>query len=724
MNEDIKQISLNILRDLYGGSRRLAMYPLGHPTTQKTLKKPLSTLNEIFAFKHSFTIDLFKERILSEGILLEDTVFVSGLALEMKKHKLSSITFYSDIGIGDLYHFLTLFVSPSGPYEDNMARILKAKNIHAIELNLASPPRLYDFDKINPLSDEKFVLEDRIKAVISQKPAIISSYYVGKLRNDDDIMKELGIDFRLSFLARHFKETLLHLERDKALSLIKSALLSTNWLDDTIDSQAVLGLRRIFDDYLAESFDEEVISDVYHVLKEIGTPDFIMDQFFNKSSFLKLRTFQESEEIVDTLKYSEPSKIDPVALRKTVFKLAASRQKTFLNGLLDQLIMSLSLPTTAQRQSAGNLLISAAEVLADGGFFEEYSHICKEIVQLALLPTQTSEPIDLTADLVWLAIRNSRWQEFKVLARTIRGVSDDHLQAENKRELAAVRLSEISSSDVVYRTASELSDLSRSDEANEFFEGLSVLGSRDIIKMLSGKLTHPDINIRSRMIKLLVSMKSDAGEVMAEKLGEMIGRVDGGSISDEEWYYFRNALRVIRDVRATQAIPYLEIMTNWQSSRIKLEVIKTLETMPAENAIKLLDKLSNDDDIEVKKAAVTAMGLSEDKCMIPYLRDIFMNKPECRQIALASLGRIGDAPARDTLIEIFEDQHLFKDLGISKKEVEEIRATIIKALSAIGDEISHQKIAQYSKNPQEKRSFSKNILSNTAKIILGAKKLE
>jgi hypothetical protein len=84
MNNDIKQLSLDILRDIYGSSRRLALYPLGHPITQETLKKPLSMLNDIFTFKHSFTIDLFKQRVLGEGVLLDDTVYVSGIALEMK----------------------------------------------------------------------------------------------------------------------------------------------------------------------------------------------------------------------------------------------------------------------------------------------------------------------------------------------------------------------------------------------------------------------------------------------------------------------------------------------------------------------------------------------------------------------------------------------------------------------------------------------------------------
>jgi hypothetical protein len=721
MNNDIKHLSLDILRDIYGSSRRLALYPLGHPITQDTLKKPLGSLNEIFTFKHSFTVDLFKEKVLGEGVLLDDTVFVSGIALEMKKHKLARITFGSDLGIGDLYHFLSLLVARPGPADDSLARVLKAKNINAVILNLDSPPRLYDFDKIDHISGEKFYLEERIRSIITERPGIIGAYYMGRLKNDDDILDEIGVDFRLSYLARYFKDILLHLDQEKGLSLIENALLSTNWLDDAIDSQAVLGLRRIFDDYLTENSDEQILSSVYHLLKRVGTPEFIMDQFFNKSSFLKLKTFQESEDIVETLKFSDPSEVDPASLRKTIFKLAASQQRSFMQDLLDQLIRSLSATTVGQRQKAAILAVSAAEVLANGGFFEEYSYICKEAVRLSLLPTETIEPVDLTASLIWFAIKNNRWQEFKVLCRTLRGVCDDHLQAENKRELAAMKLAEISSSDMIFKTASSLSELSRSDDANEFFEGLSVLGSKEIIKMLAGKLTHPDINIRSRMIKLLVSMKKDAADVITETLREMIERVSAESMSDEDWYYFRNALRVIKEVRAESAIPLLEIMSNWPVARIKLEIIKTLETMPPEGAIKLLDKLSRDEMSEVRKAAVVAMGFSGDKCMIPYLKEIFMINPECRHIAIASLGRIGDAPARDILIEIFENPQLFKELGISKKDSDELRATILKSLSVIGDEISMQKITEYSSKSSDRSIFGRDLLSNTAKILLGSK---
>jgi len=78
-NMDIKEVCLDILRDLYSASRQLMMYPMGHPVTNDTLLKPLDRLNAIFSFKKSFVIQVYNGRLVCEGLLLENTVFVEGL---------------------------------------------------------------------------------------------------------------------------------------------------------------------------------------------------------------------------------------------------------------------------------------------------------------------------------------------------------------------------------------------------------------------------------------------------------------------------------------------------------------------------------------------------------------------------------------------------------------------------------------------------------------------
>jgi len=722
MNVDIKQLSLDIMRDLFGSSRRLALYPLGHPATQDALKKPLMDLNEIFAFKHSFTVELFRDRMLAEGILIDDAVFVSGIAMEMKKHKLSDIVFYSNLMIGDLYHLLLTLVSKPGPYEDNFSRVMKAKNVTAIAVNVGNPPRLFNFDSAGALPEPgRFELQRRVQEILGDKPDIIARYYMGKVNDDDDILDDLGIDFRLIFLAKFFKEALVGLDKDRGLKLIENAVLSANWLDDSVESQSILGLKRLFDDYLSENKDEEIFGSVFHLVKKVGAPEIVMNQVFNRSTFLKLKTIQESETIVDTLRFSDLSLVDEATLKKTLFKLAASSQRHFIQEILGQLIRSLSLAEPDRRQKAVSLTTLAADLFASGGMFDEFEYICKESVRLTLLPTETLEPVELTFELLKLSLKNGHWRGFKVLSKTMRGVADDKLQAENKRKLASDCLANLTQSDLLYKTASELSEQARSEGANEFYEGLSSLGSKEIIRMLARKLTHPDINIRSRMVKLLAGMKKDSADVLTEMLGELVAQVKNGYFSEEKWYYFRNILRVLKEVGAVDALPYLDMMSSWPQTRLKIEIIKTLEGMPIEHSLELLYRLSKDNDSEVRKAAVIAMGLSGDNEVIPYLHEMLLNDPQMRQAAVASLGRIGSEQARDMLISVFEDKDLAKELGISRRELDEIKATVIRALSVIGDEMSRRKISEYSRQARDKSIFKGDLLSNTAKMILGVK---
>ena len=76
--------------------------------------------------------------------------------------------------------------------------------------------------------------------------------------------------------------------------------------------------------------------------------------------------------------------------------------------------------------------------------------------------------------------------------------------------------------------------------------------------MLAGRITDPDINIRSRVVKLLVGMKNDSADVLTQMLADEVENYDGGEIDDDKWYLIRNILRVIKEVKAEEALPYLD----------------------------------------------------------------------------------------------------------------------------------------------------------------------
>ncbi|MEE9553047.1 MAG: HEAT repeat domain-containing protein [candidate division Zixibacteria bacterium] len=716
---DFKKLCLEILRDLYGSSRRLSMYPLGHPVTQETLKKPLDMLNKVFSLKHSFTMELFNNMLLAEGICLEDTIYVSGLALDLKKHKLSNIRFSSQLNIGDLYHILVLLISKPGPYDDNVARVLKSKNIDCIEVNIDNAPRLFNFDKTGVAGDpQQFSLSRRTRNLIIKHPNAISAYYMGRIKTDEDIQKWINVDFRLGYLLKYFKDALCDLGPEKGKQLLEDAVYSTNWLDDDIPMDSLKGLQQLFSDFLSRYKEDKILSEIYELFKKVGAPNMIMEQIFDKTSVLKLRTFQESEVIVNTLKYSDPSQVDPAGLKKTIFKLAASDHKNYLVDLLDQLLKSLSSPTNELRQKGLHLAVTAGEVLSKGGFRGDFNYLCRESIRLSLLPSDSLVPIELTAELAWQSLKKGFWQELKFLAKTLKGLREDKSHPVSKRNIASEKITEIAESSLLSDTFTSLLEKGWSEETSGFFDAFSNLGARGIVRILAERITHPNINMRSRAIKLLVSMKKDSADILSQILGEQVEKYDGTPLDDEQWYFYRNILRVLREVKAEESIPYIEIMTNWPDKRLKIEVIKTLEEMPAENSGKLLEKLASDSSPEIRKAAVVAMGLTGHPDMVPRLMNIFLAQPDCRINSIASIGRIGGTQARDKLIDIFEDDSYYSEYNISKDDSEQIKIAIIKALSRIGDNVSKEKLDEYSRSDLDKSLFDKELLSSTAKVIL------
>ena len=99
---DIKEVCLDIHRDLYSASRKLIMDTMGHPKTNETLIKPLNSLNTIFSFKKSFVMQVYNGRLVCEGLLLENIIFVEGLIRDFEKHDIAVVEFSSELILADL----------------------------------------------------------------------------------------------------------------------------------------------------------------------------------------------------------------------------------------------------------------------------------------------------------------------------------------------------------------------------------------------------------------------------------------------------------------------------------------------------------------------------------------------------------------------------------------------------------------------------------------------
>ena len=711
---DVKEICLDILRDLYSASRQLMMYPIGHPITNETLKKPLERLNDIFSFKRSFVIQIYNQQLVVEGLLMENNVFVKGLLNDFTKHSISVIEFSSDLIIGDLYQFLSQLHEGKAPIDDYFQKYLENKDVKTIKLNTSRSLTLYNFEEtVIGSTSNKFMLNDRIKEIIDNNQNLIIAYYLGRLSTDEDISETLGIDLRLPFLVNHFASQISEIPENYALKIFKQVIYSTNWLGESADQQVLNGIQNLWQDYAGRSEDISILLPVYEIFKSVGATDDVLEYVFDKATLIKLKAVREAEEIIRLLSSNQARQIDFQLLRKTVFKLATDKYSRPLEQLLEKLLACLSSRVMDTRQRSLRLTIEAVETLADGSFWDIYSNLVKEVISLALNQETSAEIIELIGWIAEKSIETSQWEELKICVQSFKTITEP----DDICKLTHDRLVELSESPILNDILVEA--VFSGQGGTELYEAIAVIASNKVATVLVERIDSPDKAIRARVIKSLVRMGDQAGSEVIKKFAEIVGA--GETSDDNDWYRLRNMLRVLGQIKYLEVLPYFDILAGWKQSRIKHEVISACEAMESSSTGTVLSKLAVDQDREIRKAAIIAMGMSNHPDMIKFLRSLFDNPRTDRALIVAAIGRIGGSFTRDTLIDLYENSDIYKDLDISKKEEQNIKVAILKALSNIGDDVSRSKIELYSKANKSK-FFKKDVLSETALVLLSGHK--
>ena len=712
-NLEIKAISLEILRDLYSASRKLMMYPLGHPITNDILRKPYERLCEVFKFKNSFVLQVYNQRLVAEGLLLEDNVFVSGLLMDLTRHNIRTIVLTADLAVTDLYHFLDKLLETKSPGENFIQKYLALRKIDSIKINPAAAYTLYNFENTVIGGGTAFMLADRISEIILAHPGLHVAYYLGKLDSDVGVVRKLGVDLRFDFLKKYFGLVTSAMPENKALEIFKQVIFSTNWLGETDQQDVMKGLRQLWKDYASRSEDISILLPVYRIFRSVGSTDDVLEYVFDRGSILKLNAVRDAERIMEHLKSSMAREIDFQHLRKTVFKLATDKYSRPLEELLSQLLSSLSSNDLDTRQRSLRLTIGSLQTLADGSFWDIYDELVKEIVRISLSPSLGAEVIELTGWIAEKAAETARWEEFKICCQALKSIAAD--KNEFKRELAGGRLAEMGASAVINDILVDA--VIKSKGGSDLFEAIAALPSAKIAAGLVDRVDSPDKGIRARIIKALVGMGQKTGPEVIKRIAEIVGA--GETEDDGTWYRLRNFIRIMGQIRYMEALPYFEILAGWKQARIKQEIISACETINSPATGVILSHLALDRDYDIRKAAVVALGISGHPDMIKYLRALFDDSQSDRVLLMAAIGRIGGTQARDILIDLYENPNIYRDLEISKKDEQNIKIAILKSLSKIGDDVSRSKIELYSHKSYGKSGFfRKDVLSQTAAILL------
>ncbi len=222
---------------------------------------------------------------------------------------------------------------------------------------------------------------------------------------------------------------------------------------------------------------------------------------------------------------------------------------------------------------------------------------------------------------------------------------------------------------------------SHPDVRREAVRALGLLKVETTLPAMLAALSDSDKEVRKAAILALVSlyMETDIEFIVRERRGWQIlnpflstyeativepetnvdARIIQGLVrvaqSDSDRSVRRAAIRALGVLRATDAIPHLGRLFVGNSF-LRVEILRTFMKLGDPQAGSYIIPFLNDSDDDVRKSALTAVGVLRIREAVPKLIEVF-SRPrdeETARLALEALAQIGDRAAREIFLQNLE----------------------------------------------------------------------
>jgi hypothetical protein len=207
-------------------------------------------------------------------------------------------------------------------------------------------------------------------------------------------------------------------------------------------------------------------------------------------------------------------------------------------------------------------------------------------------------------------------------------------------------------------------------------------------------------------VNLLLNALPDTKEAHARRhlyntlllFGEAVRDEAERRIDDERWFIVRQMVALLGEIGNPQSILALKKALIHPEPRVRKEVIKSLGRIPCKESSAILLRTLKDSDKSFVLNAITSLCVLKEQAAIGPLggialhKDTFSENINLRKAAVKALGLIGDEKAIPILTEL-----LSRKVWFGKRGNEEIRALAVISLGKIGGETAYKIIEDTTK---------------------------
>lgn len=688
---NLKDLSENILRELYLAEKKLSFYTKNHPAIEKTLEKPFYLLNSFFQIKNSLVIKIESRKIWVCGILLPDSIATRALVSDFSVFNIQNFVILPQVTISELYIFLNRLQERIAPNKNNldMPKYLKEQKVNTILANTAIEEELFFMVAEEEETRDKYQAERVIKKVLTKNPAAIAEM----AWNSFDQTLKVAPDFRMNAYLQVMPEVINGLEEQILFGCLSKKVEENVKKVTEQNLRSFKILLKMFPDPAKK---ERMLSRLKSLFFALNLSPKLFESVLDETSKIKVRVYEKSEEMLEKLKTAQADESQLQEWTELFDRFIRLKQTEKLQSLNLALVSSLVSGSGAFRQNSFLVLQSLLEVLSRIPDQEVSQHL-RELL------TPRAELGDVARLLFYWAQKSLSTRDYSNLAGLAENLEGKTPEIRNFLNQTG-NLNQI------------IEDLKKSPQQRWVFKKmLKFIDTPEVAESLTRLFTHQDRYLR----QVSLSVLTELGEISERLFARMFAdeknwrrNSDGITLTTASWYKIRNILHLWGRINCFDSWEILEQKLTDLDPKVRREIAKTLERIEGEKAIELLSILANDRNPVVRKTAILGIGLIGAPAQISLLKSLYGKDNKVALATIYAIKSIGGEEAKKFFLENLDNEKLWGKSLIIRDSGKKIIKAIVKALRQMPDPEVQQKLQQFQKN-----------LTKTQKIFLNPKSL-
>ncbi len=734
--------NLALLKELNSAIKRLSIYPGDHPAVKLVLKETSELLQEFFKTKTEIVLGKVENKLVLEGETLDASLISEKVWNTLEKQKIKSISFCQGLTQEELRSFLEFFLMKE---QEDLAVYLHKNKITHLKFNQLHYEVVSNDEKVvkSELVD-KLQFKGELSKVIREHPELLKDILLGKIIDKEKLQvlygekagtrlrqgqsrgsgsgdSEEGWDegsgggigggFDVKKTLEDLNAEIASLSDDEILTLLTFQLKQSfqNIPQNKENPDEALQMVK---KTLEKRDKQKLLPQLKELLSGFGI---INERYFD---LLINESYQKKEEIVFSglqfLEELEKNRIEKKNLDEKIKGILHSPDEKLRKKIIDTLLEKLDSKDDSLRQDSITVLNKTIELSISEEKEGDFVYIKEKLLEvqeknLVSLRFYRSYFEILPVLFHHLVKRGSLAEVRTFLNRACSSIQGKETGPEMMRLKTDFVAEMISTEHNLNLLIHPLISDFNTQKGKEIEEVLEHLDKRKVARKLLEIFTLDQRSVRLWALRILTALGGDSVEAIADFLADKnnLKRIkDQNHLLEESWYKVRNALFVLGNVDTPKSVQLLWDFKNDPDPRVRLEVLKSLESMKGEEVNQIITELLQDKEEEVCKKALNLISASGERDFIPALKAAFTRGHLDRGKLVAAIFKIGEKDCRDFALKLVLDEN-FPPGSVSKKEKEELQLT---ALSLLGNNLNDKIVSSLEGHLRKRRKGLLGIL--------------